>query len=106
MSEEEKMLDELGKRSKPVTGGCAIMCCGCISVMQQDGSTRKWKISKSQPDAATFSSGEEADKAAIALGWSVEDGNHRCRECTAKMQVERMSEMGRRGAVVPAGWVR
>jgi len=96
VSEEEKALDALKASSS--AGSVAVMCCGCISVMQKDGSARKWRIGEEQPEAAVFANAFDADSSALVMGWSVTEGNHRCRECSKKARLG----VERKGAIVSA----
>lgn len=70
-----------------------ILCCGCRSVLQRDGTALMWNPLVSQPNAACFPTPKEADAFAREHGWECNaDGkpeNHRCLPCRANSQPER-----------------
>lgn len=69
-----------------------VLCCGCKSVLQKDGTALTWNPYVSQPHAACFPSAEEADAFAAKHGWECKaEGipqNHRCPPCRASSQPE------------------
>lgn len=85
----------------------AIMCCGCMKVMDRSGKAAlvfapggniDLAIPNPLADAADYPTKEVADKAAGEHGWVVVDGDHRCPECYMKAQAE--PDPPRRGAYI------
>lgn len=87
----------LAHRLKPFM----LACCGCGRLLNSDG-TRGPNVIKggvlnlagvSISGVADFHTKEEADAAALANGWKVIDGNHRCPACS-------FEDSGRRGMYI------
>ena len=76
-----------------------LACCGCGRYLNTDGSMgsvalRGGLLLPNSPTEATasFDTVTEADEAASAVGWSVEDSdgpNHRCPDCQPKTTPQR-----------------
>jgi hypothetical protein len=76
-----------------VIKGYSVGCCGCGRLLKKDGSLTVAVVSRSgvldlgaldlvREDLASFDVKSECDSFALAHGFSVRDGNHRCPECT------------------------
>ena len=109
-NETEQFVDDLTAKMKgrKPSGAVCIICCGCLSLLRNDGTWSCFNPKEAQQNAYSGASCEEADAYAISLGWTVDtkEGNHRCPDCTAKKSdqdfkqyVERQNE--RVGMYVP-----
>ncbi len=74
----------------------AVMCCGCFRILLKDGRAAEFNPAKGEPNAKDFPTAKSADAFARKHGWTVEDGNHRCLQCSERNEAE--AEPVRRGA--------